>query len=78
MERKESSPANGCVSNWTHENLRAQSNVDKGRYFIVCLVLIVLLFVSTVLLAFVPSITMCALAKYESATGKTVVYDEQP
>lgn len=62
-------PGNGSVSNWTHENLRAQSNVDKGRYFTVCLTLIVLLFVSTVLLAFMPSITMCALSRYESSVS---------
>lgn len=70
MEREENSPANGSVSNWTHENLRAQSNVDKGRYFTVCIVLIVLLFISTVLLALAPSITMCSLAKYESSVSQ--------
>ena len=63
------SPVNGCVSNWTHENLRAQSNVDKGRYFTVCIVLIVLLFVSTILLAITPAVTMCSLARYESAVS---------
>ena len=72
------SPANGVVSNWTHENLRAQSNVDKGRYFTVCIILIVLLFISTVLLALTPSITMCALAKYENAVQQTVIRDEAP
>lgn len=66
MEREENSPANGCVSNWTHENLRAQSNVDKGRYFTVCIMLIILLFISTVVMAISPAITMCSLSRYET------------
>jgi hypothetical protein len=58
------SPLNGSVSNWTHENLRAQSNVDKGRYFTVCMVLLALVLVCVVLLVLTPSITLCTLARY--------------
>ena len=67
---EDKSPVNGTVSNWTHENLRAQSNVDKGRYFTVCMVLLALVLICVVLLALSPSITMCSLAKYGSSVIK--------
>lgn len=66
MEDK-NNPGNGVVSNWTHENLRAQSNVDKGRYFTVCMVLLALLLVCVILLVLCPSITMCAVSRYVSS-----------
>lgn len=50
---EEKSPVNGSVSNWTHENLRAQSNVDKGRWFIVVLIQQIMIFALAVLLTFV-------------------------
>lgn len=62
-------PVNGQVPFATHENLRAQSNVDKRRYFIVCVLLIVLLFVSTTLLAFCSSLTMYYRAQFERAVS---------
>ena len=46
------SPVNGSVSNWTHENLRAQSNVDKGRWFTVCIIQQIMIFALAVLIAF--------------------------
>lgn len=60
-------PVNGQVPFATHENLRAQSNVDKRRYFTVCVLLICLLFVSTTLLAFSASLTMYYRAQFERA-----------
>lgn len=45
-------PGNGSVSNWTHENLRAQSNVDKGRWFTVVLIQQAMIFALALLLAF--------------------------
>ena len=52
MEDKETSPGNGSVSNWTHENLRAQSNVDKGRWFVVVIISQIMIFTLAILLAF--------------------------
>ena len=63
---KQNCPVNTQVPFATHENLRAQSNVDKGRYFTVCVMLIILLFISTIVMAISPAITMCALSRYES------------
>lgn len=63
----ENYPVNGVVPYATHENLRAQSNVDKHRYFTICVLLIVLLFISTVLLAFSSSLTMYYRAQFEKA-----------
>ena len=60
----------------THENLRAQSNVDKGRYFTVCIMLIILLFISTVVMAISPAITMCSLSRYETRTAAPSVCDD--
>lgn len=66
---KNNCPVNTQVPFSTHENLRAQSNVDKSRYFTVCIMLIVLLFISTVVMAISPAITMCSLSRYESAVS---------
>ena len=63
---KKNCPVNGQVPFATHENLRAQSNVDKGRYFTVCIMLIILLFISTIVMAISPAITMCSLSRYET------------
>lgn len=73
---KKNCPVNGQVPFSTHENLRAQSNVDKGRYFTVCIMLIILLFISTVVMAISPAITMCSLSRYESQ--KTVAITPEP
>ena len=71
-------PVNAQVPFSTHENLRAQSNVDKGRYFTVCIMLIILLFISTILMAVSPAITMCALGRYEAPRSEmpSDIYDE--
>jgi hypothetical protein len=66
---KNNCPVNTQVPFSTHENLCAQSNVDKGRYFTVCIMLIVLLFISTVVMAISPAITMCSLSQYESTVS---------
>lgn len=63
---KKNCPVNEQVPFATHENLRAQSNVDKGRYFTVCIMLIILLFISTIVMAISPAITMCSLSRYET------------
>lgn len=68
---KNNCPVNTQVPFSTHENLRAQSNVDKSRYFTVCIMLIVLLFISTVVMAISPAITMCSLSKYEHPVAVT-------
>lgn len=69
---KKNCPVNAQVPFSTHENLRAQSNVDKGRYFTVCIMLIVLLFISTVVMAISPAITMCSLSRYEAQKSVTI------
>lgn len=61
----ENCPVNGVVPYATHENLRAQNNVDKRRLWIVILLLIGLLFVSTTLLAFSSSIAISYRAQIE-------------
>ena len=66
---KNNCPVNTQVPFSTHENLRAQSNVDKSRYFTVCIMLIALLFISTVVMAISPAITMCSLSRYESTVS---------
>lgn len=77
MDReKKNCPVNTQVPFSTHENLRAQSNVDKGRYFTVCIMLIILLFISTIVMAISPAITMCSLSRYESQKSVTVTNDE--
>ena len=73
---KNNCPVNTQVPFSTHENLRAQSNVDKGRYFTVCIMLIILLFISTVVMAISPAMTMCSLSKYESEQRSFVICDE--
>lgn len=75
---KKNCPVNAQVPFSTHENLRAQSNVDKGRYFTVCIMLIILLFVSTVIMAVSPALTMRALARYEAPRSEmpSDIYDE--
>ena len=73
---KKNCPVNAQVPFSTHENLRAQSNVDKGRYFTVCIMLIILLFISTVVMAISPAITMCSLSKYESEQRSFVICDD--
>ena len=70
---KKNCPVNGQVPFATHENLRAQSNVDKGRYFTVCIMLIILLFISTIVMAISPAITMCSLSRYEARTNTSVI-----
>ena len=69
---KKNCPVNAQVPFATHENLRAQSNVDKGRYFTVCIMLIVLLFISTIVMAISPAITMCSLSRYEAQKSVTI------
>lgn len=66
---KNNCPVNTQVPFSTHENLRAQSNVDKSRYFTVCIMLIALLLISTVVMAISPAITMCSLSRYESTVS---------
>lgn len=70
---KNNCPVNTQVPFSTHENLRAQSNVDKSRYFTVCIMLIILLFISTVVMAISPAITMCSLSRYETRTNTSVI-----
>ena len=78
MDRdKKNCPVNGQVPFATHENLRAQSNVDKGRYFTVCIMLIILLFISTIVMAISPAITMCSLSNYEARTNPSVTIDNE-
>ena len=74
---KKNCPVNAQVPFSTHENLRAQSNVDKGRYFTVCIMLIILLFISTVVMAISPAITMCSLSNYEARTNPSVTVDNE-
>ena len=74
---KKNCPVNTQVPFSTHENLRAQSNVDKGRYFTVCIMLIILLFISTVVMAISPAITMCSLSNYEARTNPSVTIDNE-
>lgn len=69
---KKNCPVNAQVPFSTHENLRAQSNVDKSRYFTVCIMLIILLFISTVVMAISPAITMCSLSRYEAQKSVTI------
>ena len=48
-------------------------------YFTVCIMLIVLLFITTILMAVSPAITMCALSNYEKAPRSEMpsdIYDE--
>ena len=77
MDCDKNCPVNAQVPFATHENLRAQSNVDKGRYFTVCIMLIILLFISTVVMAISPAITMCSLSNYEARTNASVTIDNE-
>ena len=74
---KKNCPINAQLPFSTHENLREQSNVDKGRYFTVCIMLIILLFISTIVMAISPAITMCSLSNYEARTNPSVTIDNE-